>query len=147
NNLTINMDTAGDFYLDDVSFVQGTVAGGNTNILQNGDFETGTLSPWGAIGNHSGSVVSTAIKHNGNASLHVISTGLGGTLNAIISSNVVTINSNYYTLSFWYLPSTNANNLGYRLTSNFRSGGTNSLPAVNLKPVSGSPGAPNTIAI
>src|SRR5439155_16126347 len=85
------------------------------------------------------------VKHSGNASLHVISAGIGSTLNTIIQSNITTISSNYFTLSFWYLPSATASNLNYRLTSNFRSGtATNTLPTISLKPSLASPGSNNT---
>src|SRR5207249_12088813 len=147
NNFTINMDSAGDFYIDDLVLNTGTSPGTGPNLFQTGDFETGALSPWATLGNHSNSVVSSAIKHSGNASLHIISAGAGSTLNTIIQSNITTISSNFYTLSFWYLPNTNANNLNYRLTSNFRSSATNTLPVVTLKPTTATPGSNNTIVV
>src|SRR6185436_4081222 len=99
--LTITMDSAGDFYIDDLSLVAGTVAATGPNLLQNGDFETGSLPTWQALGNHSASTVSTAIKHSGNASLHVLASNAGSVpANTLVQSNDTLIQSNVHTLSF-----------------------------------------------
>ena len=47
------------------------------NVLSDGDFESGFPGPWTVSTNLTNSVLSTTIKHSGNASLHVISTSAG----------------------------------------------------------------------
>ena len=138
------MDSAGDFYLDDVTLVQGTVAGVGPNLIQNGGFETGSLAPWAAIGNHSNSVVVSDTKYSGNYALHVISTSAGNSTSATLSNLLASsvVSSSNYTLSFWFLPSTNANNINYHLNSIFRSPQAN-FPAISLRPSLSSPGSNN----
>ena len=122
-----------------MTLVAGTVAGAGPNLLQNGGFESGSLGPWTASGNHAGSAVSTAVKFSGNASLHVVATAPGSVPASAIAQSVTNANiisSNTYTLSFWYLPTTNATGFNYRLTSSLRS-----FSSINLRPSLASPEA------
>ncbi|HMC27193.1 MAG TPA: lamin tail domain-containing protein, partial [Verrucomicrobiae bacterium] len=140
-SFTITMDSAGDFYIDDIMLVAGSVPGVGDNLLQNGGFESGLLGPWTASGNHSGSAVSSAVKFSGNASLHVVATGPGSAPSSAITQAVANVvSSNPYTISFWYLPSSNANGFNYRLTSTLRS-----LSSINLRPTFATPGAANSV--
>ena len=116
--LYIYLQSAGDVYLDDLKLVAGTVAGAGANVLADGDFESGFPGPWTASSNLTNSVLSTVIKHSGNASLHLISTAAGssqGTAIWQVMSPALTTNA-AYTLSFWYLPSTNGGPLTLRLS-------------------------------
>src|SRR6185369_6891139 len=77
SNLLAFIVSAGDIYLDDFTVVLGATADVGPNLVANGDFETGSLSPWLAIGSHSGSSVSTDYSHSGHYSLHVVATAAG----------------------------------------------------------------------
>jgi len=46
----LTLDSAGDFYIDELSLVTGSVAEAGPNLFQNGDFETGVLAPWSGLG-------------------------------------------------------------------------------------------------
>jgi len=141
-NLSITLDIAGDFYADDFSLVAGSVPAAGANLLQNGDFESGLLSPWYAIGNHAASSVSTAVHHSGNASLHLVATGAGSVNVSAVGQPLSNVSSNStYTLSFWYLPGTNVTGFNWRLTSAFRT-----TTSISLRPATATPAAANSIA-
>src|SRR6185369_2163727 len=140
-NFGITMDAAGDFYIDDFSLVAGSVPGIGANAFVNGDFESGSASPWYAIGNHAGSSLSTTVHHSGNASMHVVATGIGSINLSAVGQILANVASNTtYTLSFWYLPTTNGTGFNFRLTSGFRS-----LSSISLRPATATPGAPNGV--
>ena len=87
-------------------------------VLADGDFESGFPGPWTVSPNLTNSTLSTVIKHSGNAQLHVISTAGGTTQGSAIwqtMSPALTTNATY-TLSFWYLQSTNGGPLTLRLS-------------------------------
>ena len=120
--LYIYLQSAGDIYVDDVSVVAGSVAESGVNVVTNGGFET-SLSPWtiGSDGNNGASVSSTNFSHDGGRSLHLVSSTGGTTQNSSIwqdFSGRLTVGATY-TLSFWYLQSTN----GGPLTVRFSGGG------------------------
>jgi hypothetical protein len=118
STLYIYLQSAGDVYVDDLKLVAGSVAEAGANVLANGDFESGFPGPWTVSPNLTNSVLSPAIKHSGNASLHVISTSAGTTQSSSIwqmVSPALTANA-AYTLSFWYLQSTNGGPLTIRLS-------------------------------
>jgi len=118
-NFYIYPDSACDFFIDDIKLVAGTVAGAGPNLLGNGDFEAPLSGPWNVSTNLSGSAISSDQKHTGNGSLHLISTKSGSSLLSIWQSTITPLNrSQTYTLSYWYLPSANGNNLTIRLSSN-----------------------------
>jgi hypothetical protein len=143
----IYLQSAGDVYIDDIQMVAGSVAGSGTNTLTDGDFESGFPGPWTVSTNLTGSVLSTTIKHSGNASLHLISTSAGTTQGSAIwqyVSPALTTNATY-TLSFWYLPSTNGGPLTLRLS------GSGTVATVNPAPpppanMAAAPGATNSVA-
>ncbi len=140
-NLTLFMAAAGDVYIDNVSLVEGTVAGAGVNLVQNGGFESGSLAPWAALGNHSASAVSSEPAFEGDYSLRVVAAGPGSSGN-LISQYVSGVVSNLtYTFSFWYLPSTNGSGISFRLTTPFRS-----ITPVNYRPVGATPGLANSSA-
>jgi hypothetical protein len=143
----IYLQSAGDVYVDDIQLVAGSVPGAGANTLTDGDFESGFPGPWTVSANLTGSVLSTAIKHFGNASLHLISTVTGTTQSSAIwqtLSPALTANATY-TLSFWYLQSTNGGPLTLRLS------GSGIIATVNPAPtaaglVSATPDASNSVA-
>jgi hypothetical protein len=90
--------------------------------------------------------LSTAIKHSGNASLHLISTAAGNTqASAIwqIMSPSLTINATY-TLSFWYLQSANGGPLTIRLSGSGTVATVNPAPPASL--AAATPSVLNSVA-
>jgi hypothetical protein len=142
--------TAGDVYVDDLKLVAGTVPEVGQNFLINGDFESPLTGPWTLSANMTGSTISTAVKHSGNASLHVLATAPGDTITDAIWENTTTLVTNgTYTLSYWYLPSTNGTQLLIRLSgSGAGSGQVYSLQNIQPPPVFSSiytPGTANSV--
>ncbi|MBI5385275.1 MAG: lamin tail domain-containing protein [Verrucomicrobia bacterium] len=146
--LFMYLDSAGDIYLDDFWLTPGTVAEAGTNLARNGDFESTPLSsawlvtparPYAAQ-----STISTQFAHSGSGSLHLVFTNTGSTLAYLyqdftnsVSTNIVY--TNIHTMSFWYLPTTNATNLTVRMGSTFR-------PVINVRPRDSTPGLANNVA-
>ena len=116
--LYIYLESAGDVYVDDIKVVAGSVPDVGANLLTDGDFESGFPGPWKVSPNLSGSALSTTVKHSGNASLHVVSTAAGTTQSSAIYQTMspALVNGAYYTISFWYLQSTNGGPLTIRLS-------------------------------
>ena len=147
--LYIYLQSAGDIYVDDVSVVAGSVPELGVNLVTNGGFET-SLAPWtiGSDGNNSASVSSTNVAHSGSRSLHLIASAGGTTQNSSVWENFsssLAVGATY-TLSFWYLQSTN----GGPLTARFSGSGiaitTNPAPAASSLPVAQTPAASNSVA-
>ena len=143
--------TAGDVYVDDLMLVAGPQPEVGTNLLANGDFESALTGPWTVSTNMTGSVISAAVKHSGNASLHVIATSPGDSIPLSIWQDTAPIVTNgTYTLSYWYLPSTNGAQLLLRLSKSTASNGDiYSLQNIQPSPVANlataTPGAVNTV--
>ena len=116
--LYIYLQSAGDVYLDDVKLVAGGVPEAGANVLSNGNFESALSGTWTVSANLSGSVISSAVKHSGNSSLHLISTAAGTTQSSSIWQTISpTLTSGAtYTLSYWYLQNTNGGPLTLRLS-------------------------------
>ena len=116
--LLISMhNTPGDVYIDDLKLVAGSVPEDGVNLLTNGGFESPLSGPWTVSANMTNSVISTTVKHSGNSSLHVVATSAGDTIPQSIWENTASIVTNdTYTLSYWYLPSTNGSQLLIRLS-------------------------------
>ena len=114
----IYLQSAGDVYVDDVALVAGSVPGAGVNVLSNGGFESPLPGTWTVSSNLTNSVISTAIKHSGNSSLHLISTAAGSTQSSAIWQTIspALTSSAAYSLSFWYLQNTNGGPLTLRLS-------------------------------
>ena len=143
--LCLYLDTAGDIYLDDIALVSGTVAAVGSNYIRNGGFETSLSGTWAYTTNKPyavGSTVSSSFAHGGAYGLHLVFTNVGAS-NACFYQNLSNIvSTSNYTVSFWYLASTNASNLTVRLSSSF-----NPTVNVRLTPASlATPGATNALA-
>jgi hypothetical protein len=113
-NVLIWMQQAGDVYLDDVVLVRGDQAGVGANLLQNGDFESPFEAAWAftAIAtNLTNSAISPNLVHSGNASLHVVSTGAGGTTRAIAQVMPALGSNTLCTLSYWFYATYHGSNL------------------------------------
>ena len=145
--------TAGDVYVDDLKLVAGSVPEAGANLIQDGDFESPLTGPWTLSTNMVNSSISTDIKHSGNASLHVIATSPGDTISQAIWENTAPIVTNAtYTLSYWYLPSTNGTQLLIRLSGSTTGNGTvyslNNIspPSPSPSAATATPGARNSVA-
>jgi hypothetical protein len=141
----IYLQSAGDIYIDDLTLVAGSVAGVGANVLADGNFESGFPGPWTVSPNLANSALSTVIKHSGNASLHVVSTAAGTTQSSAIwqTMSPALTGGATYTLSFWYLQSTNGGPLTLRLS------GSGIVATVNPAPPTGltaTPDARNSVA-
>ncbi len=135
--LFLFLDGAGELSVDNISIVAGTVPEVGQNFVVNGDFESTFSPPWVAIGNHSQSSIAGAPVYEGDGSLRLRSTGIGSAGSTVYQDLVGINTANTYTLSFWYLPTTNANRLTVRLGSPFR-------PEFLVKPTLATPGEPNS---
>ena len=71
---------SGDYYIDDVQLVLGSVPEAGVNLLTNGDFETGQRAPWATTADFSNSVVSATVAHGGTKSLLLRATAAGAVL-------------------------------------------------------------------
>jgi hypothetical protein len=141
--------TPGDVYVDDLKLVAGSVPEAGVNLLTDGDFESPLTGPWTVSTNLANSVISTSVKHSGNASLHVIASSAGDTIPLSIWENTAPIVTNgTYTLSYWFLPSTNGTQLLIRLSGTSPGvGQVYSLQNIQPQPAISSlhtPGAPNS---
>ncbi|HWH69943.1 MAG TPA: lamin tail domain-containing protein, partial [Candidatus Sulfotelmatobacter sp.] len=142
STLYLYLGSAGDIYLDEVKVLRS-----GTNALLNGDFEAPLTSGWTATANFTNSGLSTAVRHGGNSSLHLVASaagsGSGNSLYQLISPALVT--NQTYTLSFWYLQSTN----GAPLIARF-SGSVNPVTLNPAPPLSSlaraTPGVANSVA-
>ncbi|MGH7971370.1 MAG: lamin tail domain-containing protein, partial [Limisphaerales bacterium] len=147
----IGMSTAGDVYVDDVKLVAGSVPEVGRNYLTNGDFESALNGTWTVSPNMSGSSISTTVAHSGSASLHVVASAGGPTIGDAIWQNTLPIVTNgTYTLSYWYLPSTNGTSLLIRVSGSSPNSGT-LYSLQNYQPPTGfsslaTPGRDNSIS-
>lgn len=132
--LYIYLNGAGDAYLDDISLVAGSVAGVGSNLLANGNFETGNLNPWRTSTDFTNSAVSSNYAHAGNYSLHLIATSSGsGSGDSLYQTNIPGItNGLTYTLSYWYMPASNSRMLTTRLLGAGAAGVVSNSPDLTL---------------
>lgn len=138
STLYIYLGSSGDVYLDDIKLVAGSVPEVGANLLANGDFESAFPGPYGISPNLTQSAVSTTIKHTGTRSLHVVDSTGGTTRASSIYQDMtpgLTVGATY-TLSYWYLDSTNGGPLTLRLS------GSGIVSTVNYAP----PGQPPALA-
>ena len=110
-------NSAGDLYVDDIKLVAGALPEAGTNLVRDGDFESALGTNWNLTANFTQSAVSTTFKHLGSNSLHVVATAGGsGSGNAIYQDLTPALtNGATYTMSLWYLQSTNPNPPGLAL--------------------------------
>src|SRR5439155_1323246 len=122
------------------------VGGPGANLVTNGDFELGLASTWNLTANFAQSSVSTLARHGGNSSLHVVATAAGsGSGNAIYQViNPPLTNGQTYSLSFWYLQSTNGGPLTVRLSASSNPATVNPAPPANNLALA-TPGTSNSV--
>src|ERR1019366_6845038 len=107
--------SAGDVYLDDVT----VVGSAGTNTVANGGFESALSGTWNFTANFTNSALSTTIKPPVASSLHVVATAAGGGSGNAVYQDIspALTNGATYTISFWYLQSTNGGPLTVRFSS------------------------------
>ncbi len=145
SNLYTYLAAAGDAYLDDISLVPltnyfvtnyttningsitnvtsnvQTLFSASTNVLVNGDFETGAFFPWTVAANAINSTVTNSLAHSGSYSLHLV-TANGVTGAGHLQQNMSNLwfrfdnSTTRGTLSFWYLSTPTSGNIKMRLS-------------------------------
>ena len=147
--LYIYLQSAGDVYVDDFKLVAGSVPEAGPNVLTDGDFESGWPGPWIVADNHAASTTSTTIKHSGGASLHLVASSAGSTRGSAVVQDIspALTSSATYTLSYWYLPSTNGSGLTVRLSGSGISVSHSIAPSntVATSTAFATPGATNSV--
>jgi hypothetical protein len=142
-------NSAGDLYVDDIKLVAGTVPEAGTNLVRDGDFESSLGIDWNLTANFTQSVLSATFRHWGSNSLHIVATASGsGSGNAIYQDiSPALTNGATYTLSFWYLQSTNSNPPGLvlRLSGASVAPLVNTAAAVLTTAATRTPGAANSV--
>ena len=142
--------SAGDLYVDDVKLVPGAVPEAGTSLVRDGDFESALGSNWNLTANFTQSALSATFKHWGSNSLHVVATAGGsGSGNAIYQDLTPALtNGATYTLSFWYLQSTNPSPPGLvlRLSNASVIPLVNPAAAVLAAAAIATPGATNSVS-
>ena len=79
----------------------GSVAEAGPNRIKNGDFESALTPPWNVSPKLEGTVIDTAVKYAGNASLHLIATSAGTTqTNSVWQDTTPLVIGQQYTLSY-----------------------------------------------
>ncbi|HXJ55586.1 MAG TPA: lamin tail domain-containing protein [Verrucomicrobiae bacterium] len=119
--LYIYFTGAGEGYVDNVSLVAGSQPDVGANLVVNGDFENQNLPPaWTVSANLSGSATTTTIKRVGTRSLKVVSTSAGASQSTAIWQQIAGMTpGQLYTLSYWYLPTTNSPPLVVRFSQSW----------------------------
>jgi hypothetical protein len=143
NQFIMYLGTAGEIYIDDLALVAGSTPAIGQNLIRNGDFEgpllTNNFGPW-ALFNPAGisnTVISTDVKHSGNASLRVAQR-LAGPTAYMFQNGVIVPATGTHTISFWYLPITNAGaTFTVRVNTSFR-------PNASVRLAQATPGIPNS---
>jgi hypothetical protein len=150
SRLYVYLNSGGDVYIDDMKLVAGGVPEIGANYIQNGDFESALTGPWTVTANCTGSAISAAVKHAGTGSLHLVCAAAGSSSGDSVSQFTTTLTTNaQYTLSYWYLSSTNGSGLTVRLSGS--TSGTGVFSSHSIAPPSGgsgsmfTPGAPNSV--
>ncbi|MBI5387970.1 MAG: lamin tail domain-containing protein [Verrucomicrobia bacterium] len=114
-NLYIWLDGAGDVFLDDLSLVPASGPLAGVNVLTNGSFESDFSLGWTVLGtNLTNSVIATNQAHSGQASLHVVATGLGSTSRTIAQRLPAEASNTVCALSYWYRLGSSGTNLTVR---------------------------------
>jgi hypothetical protein len=132
----------GEVHLDDISLVEGSTAEAGANLIRNGDFESPLSSAWIVSTNNEPTTIVNNRAHSGNSGLRFVSltTGSASVTRSVYQDVIGAIPNTVYTLSFWYLPSVNGNNLTVRTAP-----GSFLNTTVSIRPVLATPGAANSV--
>jgi len=144
-NLLIQLTTAGDVYIDDLSVVPqgGPLAG--SNVVVNGGFESDLAGSWIVPTNMAASSLSTEVKRSGASSLHLVTSVPATSVDRMLRQAIPAAASNTIcTLSFWCRAGSAGTNLvarGYP-GSQLRASVVLSLESEAIRCT---PGAPNSV--
>lgn len=144
--LYLYLSGPGDLYIDDLQLLDAR----GVNTLVDGDFESPLAGNWDLSPNFTNSALSTAIKHFGNSSLHLVATAAGtGSGNAVAQYIQPALTpGQIYTLSFWYLQNATPSvpSLVVRLASSTVPITINPAPPTQPVLAHSTPGATNSVA-
>ncbi len=103
-SMYIYLSGAGEVHIDSIKLVAGATPDVGVNLLQNGDFESGSLSPWQTSADFANSSISDTVAFTGNRSLRLVATAAGGGNNgSLYQLNIPGLaNGQTYTVSYWY---------------------------------------------
>ena len=140
-------DVAGSVFIDDLSLVEGSVAEVGPNFIVNGDFESPLVPAWKLQGTNGTNAASTPLAaRNGNGGLDLRFFPAGAASQYLYQDVTNIVTTNVHTLSFWYLPSTAASNIQFRISASFR-GLTPARAPSGAIPIYASPGVSNAIIL
>ena len=121
NRVLVYLNPAGNLYLDNFALVAGSVPAVGPNLLVNGDFESPLAPAWKLQGtNGTNTAISAEARLAGNFGLDLRFSPAGGAGQFFYQDVANVPTGVVHTLSFWYLPSTNAGNLEMRMSTFFR---------------------------
>lgn len=134
----------GNLYLDDFALVAGNVPAAGSNHIVNGGFEAPLAPAWKVQGvSATNTAVSADARLTGSQGLDLRFTTAGGGTQFFYQDIPSIISNTTHTLSFWYLPSTNAGNFEIRMSGSYRA--TLNVRAPAESQVTATPGTNNTI--
>ena len=115
--LYVYLESPGRVIIDDMRIVAGPSAATGPNLLPDGDFETALTPPWNISPNHSGSY-RTNIAKSGASALNLVASQGGTTQASSIYQTIAPALTQgaQYTLSYWFVPTTNDIRLTVRLS-------------------------------
>jgi hypothetical protein len=143
-------NSAGDLYVDDLKLVPGSLPEVGTNLLRDGDFESPLGTNWTLTATYAQSAISSTVKHLGAGSLHIIGDAAGTGSGKSIYQDLAPALTNgaIYTISLWYLQSTNSAPPPLVVRLSLASVFPSFNPAAAVPPATAllSPGAANSVA-
>jgi CotH protein/lamin tail-like protein/concanavalin A-like lectin/glucanase superfamily protein/Big-like domain-containing protein len=140
------LNPGGNLYLDDFALVAGNVPAAGSNYIVNGGFEAPLAPAWNLQGaNGINTAISTDARFTGNQGLDLRFNPAGGATQFFYQDVPNIVSTAPHTLSFWYLPSTNAGNFEIRMSTGFRA--TIPVRAPPESQVVATPGTNNTITV
>jgi regulation of enolase protein 1 (concanavalin A-like superfamily) len=109
----------GSVLIDDLRLEVGRLVGGSPNLVRNGDFESPLTEVWMAASNHQASTIASEAVHTGQGSLRLVASRGGGDVETAFWQLLdPLLPGQTYTLSYWYLPSAQGNELTVRTEGN-----------------------------
>lgn len=149
--LYVYLDAPGEVYLDDITIVNGFVAGVGGNVVRNGGFEQGFSPNWSFQGTSPGankSHVTNTVARSGTNSLRLIFEAAGSTSKCLFQDALVTTaGSSNWTVSFWFkaVPGSTYGS-GSNLTVRFGSSTSPFVSTFNVGALTATPGVANAVS-
>ncbi|MCX8157070.1 MAG: lamin tail domain-containing protein, partial [Verrucomicrobiae bacterium] len=140
-NLYFRFSNAGEVWLDDVRVEEGTVVGGGSNYVVNGDFEAPLEGSWVRGTMTQPTERDGGVRRGGQYSLRLVATGRAQTVGQSLAQPLVLKTGTVYTVSFWYLPSATVTSLHVYVTAFVNSNVVVHAPGYARSPGAGAVGA------